>query len=250
MKRLVFGIIISIVVAFLTAKLVDLYIFLEEKPKLKKIEDQVVKRPITKSFNIAEKTVVKKTVDSTAALNDWILNATVLGNKPYALMLNGKDSEVLSIGEDLEGYELSKIEKTRVLFKIEGNDQWVYMKKYAPKNVINATKEQRLRNNYRIPTRAFQKALQNPDYLVRDINIGPNFVKNKLEGFKVFSLRKRSFLYTYGLRKDDIITEINGKKLTSVADAMNEYQKVLNLKNFTLKIIRDDEERTIKYAIR
>jgi len=249
MKKNSMVILFAISFAYLFSVIIDGFLVLEKNPELKKIKSVTLSKNLSSSLFVKNKIVKKRrVVENDGALNDWVLNATVLGKPSFALMLNGKESEVLKIGDTLENFKVAKVEKVRVLFKSKNKDTWVYMKEHIPKSsgVIKVSKKQ---NKFRMSGKSFKKVMQNPDKLLKDINITPYFENNVIRGFKVNNIRKKSFLYVYGLRKDDIISEINGKKILSISAGINLYQKVMTLNKFTIKITRENEKKVLNYEI-
>jgi general secretion pathway protein C len=82
-------------------------------------------------------------------------------------------------------------------------------------------------------------------------NIGITEVKNgrNLEGFRLTFVRKDSPFAKLGVRRDDIIKEINGQPITSYNAAFEVYKNIKNVENLSLKIKRGKEEMELEYEI-
>jgi S1-C subfamily serine protease len=52
-----------------------------------------------------------------------------------------------------------------------------------------------------------------------------------------------------GLKENDIITGINGRPVTSVAEVLKLYKNINEIDNLTLEIQRNHSERQLDYAI-
>jgi len=82
-------------------------------------------------------------------------------------------------------------------------------------------------------------------------NIGITEVKNgrNLEGFRLTFVRKDSPFAKLGVRRDDIIQEINGSPITSYNAAFEVYKNIKDVENLSLKIKRGKEEMELEYEI-
>ena len=82
-------------------------------------------------------------------------------------------------------------------------------------------------------------------------NIGITEVKNgkNLEGFRLTFVRKDSPFAKLGVRRDDVIQEINGQPITSYNAAFEVYKNIKNVENLSLKIKRGREEMELEYEI-
>lgn len=82
-------------------------------------------------------------------------------------------------------------------------------------------------------------------------NIGITEVKNgkNLEGFRLTFVRKDSPFSKLGVRRDDVIKEINGQPITSYNAAFEVYKNIKNVENLSLKIKRGRDEMELEYEI-
>jgi len=82
-------------------------------------------------------------------------------------------------------------------------------------------------------------------------NIGITEVKkgNKIEGFKVIFVKRRSPFSKLGLRRGDIITSINGEALNSYNTTFNIYKNIKSTANLTLVILRGKKEMELEYEV-
>ena len=83
-------------------------------------------------------------------------------------------------------------------------------------------------------------------------NISIDEIKTKtgIDGFKINSVRKNSVFDKLGLKKGDIIKEVNNIRLKSYNDAFIVYKKINKIKNINLTILRDGTEQEINYEIK
>jgi len=249
MKKTIIGSFISFSFALVVVAIVGYVVTIPSAVKLRDVKTINVKDAISSSINIQDKQEVKKTVNSVDYLNSWKLSATVISTKSYAMVIKGRDSRILELSDDLEGYEVKKIEKDKVLFSTNTDDIWLYIKskKTTPRDVTRVSKR---KNNFQIKKRTFSQFMKSPEKLLKTINIMPEMNQNIFQGMKVVSILEGSFLYRYGLRKGDIIKKINGKKLLSIADGISAYQNILSSNRFSIAVLRDNKIEEFKYDVR
>ena len=69
------------------------------------------------------------------------------------------------------------------------------------------------------------------------------------DGYKITYVKRPSIFSAIGLKKGDIILEINGKKLNSDADAWNLYKNIDKFNDIELKIKRNYQTKVLHYEI-
>ena len=83
-------------------------------------------------------------------------------------------------------------------------------------------------------------------------NISINEIKTKtgIDGFKINSVKKGSIFEKLGLKKGDIIKEVNNIKLKSYNDAFIVYRKIDKIKNINIVVLRNGLEEELNYEIK
>ena len=81
--------------------------------------------------------------------------------------------------------------------------------------------------------------------IIRDARFIPNTVDGSIQGFKITSLPKRSIISEIGIRKNDILREINGVELNNMATLFTLYTDLASENEFELVLERDG--KTIQY---
>lgn len=83
--------------------------------------------------------------------------------------------------------------------------------------------------------------------------IGPAHRKGKIVGFRIYSLPKKSFLNYLGIKKNDLITEVNGEKVFRFLGNEKAYEELKsNFKknrHLKLKILRKKSTFTIEFVL-
>lgn len=251
MKKLIIGIIYSVSIAFLLSVVARYLLLIEEKVIIPTLSDIKLDGSIANLLNVKDKTEITKTVDNTVYLNSWKLMATVVGSKSsYALVVREKESKVLKLGDMLEGYQVAVIEKDKILCTIENQDIWLNMKQDFVEQGDGKIVKVQDPTKFDLRKAMIDTELRNPDQLLQQISIVPILDGPEFKGLKVNYVREGAFLYVFGFRVGDILTKYNGRKLTSLSDAMGVYQSVLTSQKFSITVLRNNEEKELTYEVR
>lgn len=250
MRKFIINGLITFSLALVVVAVISFFITIPTEIEIRDVKIVTIDDAISRSMNIQDKVVVKKTVNSVDYLNSWKLSATVISTNSFAMVIKGRDSQILKLNDTLEGYKVKKIYKDKVLFSTKTDDVWLYIKtkKVKINNAVNQVVQ--VKDRYTIRKRTFQKTIGSPEKLLKTINIMPEMNQNKFQGMKVVSLLEGSFLYRYGLRKGDVIKKINGKKLLSIADGISAYQNILSSNRFSIAVLRDNKIEEFKYDVK
>jgi type II secretory pathway component PulC len=249
MKNIINNSLISFAIALLLVAIIGYFVTIPTSINLRDVKVVTVDASVSSALDIKDKVIVKKTVNSTVYLNAWKLSATVIGKTSFAMVLKGRNSKILKLDDTLEGYKVSKINKDKVLFSKNTDDIWLYVKTKKLKINNAVHKVVPLVGTYTMRKATFKRNILKPERLLKIVNIVPDMKSGRFEGMKVVSLLEGSFLYMYGLRKDDVIKRINGKRLLSIADGINGYQNIASSSKFTISVLRDNKIEEFKYEI-
>ena len=92
-------------------------------------------------------------------------------------------------------------------------------------------------------------ALTNLDKLYTEIRIVPNFKNGKAAGMKVLSVKPGSIFNKLGLRRGDILEQINGLEL-DIKSGMALFAQLKDAKNLTIDLKRKGQKKSLEYEIR
>lgn len=82
------------------------------------------------------------------------------------------------------------------------------------------------------------------------VRIVPYFKSGQPHGFKVASLRRESPLHKLGLRRGDVIVQVNGVSVRKPEDLVNMYRQIQQLDTVTLDLERRGKPVTLNYFLR
>ena len=249
MKNIILGSLISFSFGVLALSIIDFFITNKEEVHYKGIENIIFSNNISKTINIKDEIIIKKQTTNTNYLNSWKLNGTIISKISFAMVLKGRENKLLKLDNILEGYKLKKIEKDKVMFSRENDDIWLYIKKRKFITKANIARVLPKAGTIVIRQGQFNRTLARPENLLKTVNIMPEIHNGIFQGFKIKVLLEGSFLYMHGLRKDDIIKKINGKKLVSMADGISAYQNIASNKKFSISVLRNNTIKELKYEV-
>lgn len=163
---------------------------------------------------------------------------------------SGKIS-LLSTGESFKGYRLVDILADRAIFEKGGRRYELAFKedKRAETAITKASPIVFEGEPVTVKRKDLQYYTKNFKAIWENIKIQELMEDKKLKGFKVAWIKKDSIFGKMGLHKGDIIIGVNGKSFSSVAQVFKLYNKMDKLDSLTLKILRNNQERQLEYAI-
>jgi type II secretion system protein C len=175
---------------------------------------------------------------------------TLKGVKLKALYFNGKKGFVVlenkgktffvDLGKYYKGYKLIKIGNSYAIFEKNNRKYKLEMEKI--KNTKFFIKE--IPSKIVVSKKTFNKYLNDFNKIWNNIGI----IKSK-KGYLITFIRPNSIFEKIGLKKGDILLEVNGRELKSDADAWNLYKHAKEFRFFQIKILRNNKEKVINYEV-
>jgi type II secretion system protein C len=169
----------------------------------------------------------------------------------FILVQDGKDERIIFKGENFQGYTLTDVLLKKAVFEKNGRRYEVDFK--DADDIPSPVQTQSVINNGNGYISVKRNELiyykKNFNAIWQNIKINEQKQNGKLNGFKVTWIKAGSVFAKLGLKKGDIITGINGKPVSSVAEAFKIYQKMDTLENLTIEIKRNNQKRELDYAI-
>lgn len=86
--------------------------------------------------------------------------------------------------------------------------------------------------------------------IMQETRFVPNSVDGNIIGFKITRLPNRSILSDIGLRRNDIIKEINGVVLNDISHLFNLYQRFKNESRINVLLERNEKEFSYEYILK
>ena len=177
-------------------------------------------------------------------------------NGGWITIENGDNSFILSQGENIDGYVLSKLFKSYVIFEKSQKEYKLEMKEKdnisyeltedtddIKQNIIVKDDLVKVNRTY------LNSYVQNIDKVWNNIAINEKKIGDKIEGFEVLKVNQDSVFAKLGLKAGDVIKSINNNSLNSYADAFNVYNNIGDTRYLNIEILRNNEVVELNYEI-
>lgn len=105
-------------------------------------------------------------------------------------------------------------------------------------------------NRWAISTSEAEKIRSNIGTIIQQVRIEPNIVNGKTDGFTIQRIQRNSLLDQMGLRRGDILREVNGTTLDSPEKGLQIFQQLREAKNLNLNLNRDGKSMNFQYEIK
>jgi len=175
-----------------------------------------------------------------------------LGYVIIAMKSAPKDTTIVAMQEEYQGYTLKSIESTNAIFQREGKD-FVLSLENMDKSSINVAKNQ---SNEQEPSSSnISRAdmaffAKDPAQIWKDISIVEVKERDKIVGFKVTKINPKSKFVSLGLKENDLIIKLNNITIQSYKDAMEIYNNIDKIDTIQIVVIRENQEKELVYEIR
>ena len=207
---------------------------------------------------------IKKSVKQVSSMRGYkLLGLYNSKDKIVVTVEKGRKTTVLVKGEDINGFVLIAAGRDYAIFKKSGEEFKLTLR--SDKKTLNRIKHQprikhpSLKNSSssivddggvkRIPRTLLTSYTKDMDKIWRDIAIMKHQTNGKLDGYKINYVKKGSDFEKLGLKRGDILVEINAEPLNSLSAAMNFFKEINNIENLTLTVIRNGRREDIEYEI-
>jgi general secretion pathway protein C len=202
-----------------------------------------------------EKKDDEETTDHPVTNLKLILKGTVVGTEgtSFAVIEDQKlrTQNLYHINDSISsGVTLAGIYTDRVVINRNGNKELLLMfqedntKKGSAPALRQPTRAART-----IKRQEIREAVSDLRSLMRDIRIIPHFSAGKRDGFTVTYVRQGSRLEQLGLKRNDIIKEINGTAAGDFKNIFEIFNKYANVSTLDLGVERDNQRITISYTL-
>lgn len=104
-------------------------------------------------------------------------------------------------------------------------------------------------NRWLIDSRVAEDARNNIGELLKSARMEPNLVDGRTEGFVVKMIRPRSLLAKLGIRKGDVILQVNEVELESPEKALQIFQQLREARHISIGLQRDGTPMNFDYEV-
>ncbi len=103
---------------------------------------------------------------------------------------------------------------------------------------------------YLLDSSKVQQSLENPEKILTDARLLPNFKNGRQEGFSISEVVPDGLYHSLGLRNGDILLRINGLKISNPEVAIQAMSALRGMNKINLDIIRNGKNISMSYQIR
>lgn len=228
---------------------IDFHSMIEKERKKHKVQKEIIK---------------KKTTNAQSITNMLLKGLYGKGEKGFAIVAlksSPEKTSIVSTGENFSGYVLSFIGSNSVTF-VKNAKEYIL----ALKITKEASGQIKRVKKYKKPIQKEQEAVEDdlphdvqrsdieyfakhPREIWKNISIREVKKNNKIIGFKVRRINKKSVFAKLGLKKGDLIVKANNITLDSYKNAIDLYNKIDTISTMQIVVIRDNQEKEFIYEI-
>jgi general secretion pathway protein C len=202
-------------------------------------------------------------------LSNLVLAGTAVGPEKmsYAVVMDKKTPshrhEIFTYGESVYNYGvLTKIESTFIEIT---RDNITYTVKIPAEDLRDNTSANKAKSKiglqsslarkvgegeYLLDRRKVSQSLENPEKILTDARLLPNFLNGRQEGFKISEVINGGLYHSLGLRNGDILLRINGLAISNPEVAIQAMSALRGMNSVNLDIIRNGDNMSMNYQIR
>jgi len=167
------------------------------------------------------------------------------GKKGFIIVEEKEKTSFVDLGKFYKGYKLIKIGNNYAIFEKNGKKYKLEMKFSKIKNSYSIkNKPENIENRITVSKKIFKEYVNNLNKIWNNIGI----VKTN-KGYMITYIRPHSIFEKIGLKKGDILLEVNGRKLKNDADAWNLYKNATKFNSFEIKLLRNHKEKVLYYEM-
>lgn len=204
-----------------------------------------------------------------SAITDVTLVGTVAGHKEFSFAIFADKSnvqEVFRIGDNVFGIgRLESVEKEKVIINSGGSPKSIHIadiitiKEAAMPSKTSLPSESLSGDRFakRVGETAFvvdsqrlQHAIANPQQIMTDARLLPNYQGERQEGFVLREVRQGGIYQSLGLQNGDILLNINEYNISNPESALQAFTALKGMDRVQLGLIRNGARMTMTYQIK
>jgi general secretion pathway protein C len=226
------------------------------------------KNPFGQPMKLHPIEVKQETEKSLGSLSNLILIGTVVGpeNVSYAIFEDKSQPNVQDIfgyNKDVFNYGvLTKITMTSVEI-VQGSETYTLtfpseetetgtekQSAVSPETPQNSFARKVGEQEYILDSRRVQQSLENPEQILTDARLLPNFVDGRQAGFKISEVVPEGLYDSLGIKNGDILLRVNGLEISNPEVAIQAMSALKGMNRVNLDIIRSGKNMSMSYQIR
>jgi general secretion pathway protein C len=198
------------------------------------------------------------TAGATARATNLVLLGTMVAeDRSLALLSIEQETALLHVDEELPGGgRIKLIERQRIVISwSDGSEQELRVSDDAPAVTTQAAIQdgQGVRaagdNRWLVSRNEIEKARADLNQLLKSVRLEPKIVGGVTQGFLVRMVRSHSLVAQLGIKRGDLIKEVNGVPLDSPEKALQVFQQLREAKKVSVNLLRRGKPLTYSYEV-
>lgn len=197
---------------------------------------------------------------------DYKLIGTIAGADKYsfAIFLSRDNSqEIFKVGSSIGSLgRLSKVYPAKVIISSNGQSKEIPLAEIVkieevkqPPPIPHSMKgsdfaRQTGDRSFVVDQKKIQQAIDNPNQIMTDARLLPNFVDGVHKGFVIREIKQGGIYHSLGLRDGDVLLKINDYNINSPESGLQAFTALRGFERVNLDIIRGNTNLTLNYLIR
>ena len=181
-----------------------------------------------------------------------VLWGTVTGQENVYAVIEDKKvrkQALYQIGDLIQGAELKKILRNKVILLFQGKDQFLEVQA----NSRNDTGFRNLKETLPVEAVPVKRALDHDALddigsIMRQIKFRPHFSEGEPDGLMVYGIRPNSVFREIGLRNGDIIKDVNGVAIVSKNDVSGLFAEIEDQEYLKITLFRRGKIKELTYT--
>jgi type II secretion system protein C len=232
--------------------------------KARNLEDyEIILRNNPFGFDAGPLKPLTHSIEKAATISDMTLIGTITGPEvySYAVFTVGKGTqEVYRVGENIPGMgKLKRVERDKVF--IIGRERMIEVPIADIVTITEVTPAQKTsggasfarsigQGSYIVDQKKVQQAIENPNQLMTDARLQPNFTDGRQEGFTLKEVKEGGIYQSLGLQNSDVLLRINEYNISNPENALQAFTALRGMERVQLDILRNNAKMTLTYQIR
>lgn len=188
---------------------------------------------------------------------DWTLLGAIGGDRPAALVLQDDGGQLVFLNDALKGWTLSEVLEESVVWTAgaERRETPLRRDKPAPAKAVaeNSPAQQQQEGQSEKHTLAREEAdklLSDPNAVISQARFSPSLNGDKVDGFRVSSIKGDSIFARMGMKNGDVLTAINGEQIDNPEKLLSVYSGLKSAQAVNLNVRRQGKVQSILVDIR
>lgn len=169
---------------------------------------------------------------------------------PRALIVSGGKQAAYKVDDEISGAKIVSIARKRVLLSRSGKFEALTLAWQAPTPKTNPSRDASPSDSYTLQEGYVKEQLADMGSLLTQVRALPNIGRaGKIEGFKIFAIKRGSIFEKAGLKNNDIVRRVNGIEIDSAEKGLELYQALREAKEFEVDITRGSSQTTLRLSL-